>query len=147
MLDAKTTALIQELPTAKLGRLRELWEEHFGRAASPQLRPKLMRPILAYRIQEQAYGGLKAQTVRQLSAVLRGIAPNRREGNEASSRFKAGTRIVREWKGETHEVTITVAGYEYDGQLYRSLSPIACRITGTRWSGPAFFGTRKGDRR
>ena len=64
--------------------------------------------------------------------------------SEANRRsFKAGTKIIREWKGQLHEVAVTTEGYVYKGEAYKSLSPIATRITGTRWSGPAFFGTRK----
>jgi len=51
--------------------------------------------------------------------------------------------LVREWRGKTHEVILTGDGYDYLGKRYKSLSPIACEITGTHWSGPAFFGTKK----
>ena len=54
--------------------------------------------------------------------------------------YKPGTRLVRVWKGETHEVTILEGGLEWHGQRFNSLSKIAREITGTRWSGPAFFG-------
>jgi hypothetical protein len=54
---------------------------------------------------------------------------------------------VREWKGKVHEVLINANGFEYLGETYKSLSPIACRITGTHWSGPAFFGTRRGKKK
>jgi Protein of unknown function (DUF2924) len=56
-------------------------------------------------------------------------------------RFKTGTKIIREWKGQLHKVAVTTEGYLYNGEAYKSLSPIAFRITGTKWSGPAFFGT------
>jgi hypothetical protein len=62
--------------------------------------------------------------------------------HKAPQRFRPGTRIVREWKGIVHEVTISDDGFEYEGKTFKSLSPIACRITGTHWSGPAFFGTK-----
>ena len=58
----------------------------------------------------------------------------------------AGTRIVRDWHGKRHEVTVTEGGFEYEGRRYRSLSAIARAITGTRWNGPAFFGLRKPER-
>lgn len=92
-----------------------------------------MRPVLVYRIQENAWEKL-AQTPRGRIQELASDA-NRR-------RFKAGTKIVREWKGQLHEVAVTAAGYLYKNELYKSLSPIAFRITGTKWSGPAFFGTK-----
>jgi hypothetical protein len=69
---------------------------------------------------------------------------NSKGRNGGRQRFKSGTRLVREWKGKVHEVTITADGFDYEGEAYKSLSPIACRITGTHWSGPAFFGTKRG---
>jgi len=99
-----------------------------------------MVPLLAYKIQENAYGRLKSSTRAQLRRIARDLE------NSAGSpktkiqhKFKAGTRIFREWRGETHEVVVTEAGYEYCGSRYRSLSEIARKITGARWSGPAFF--------
>ena len=136
------SAVLAELPKANSKRLREFWLEHLGTPASLKLRPSMMRPVLAYKIQEHAYGGLRPETQRQLRSVLESLKPGSRKAGEASSRFKAGTRIVREWKGKTHEVTITSDGYRYDGETYQSLSPIANLITGSRWSGPAFFGTK-----
>jgi hypothetical protein len=53
-----------------------------------------------------------------------------------------GTRLVREWNGERHEVTVVAGGFEYGGRRYRSLTAVATAITGAHWSGPAFFGLR-----
>ena len=92
-----------------------------------------MRPVLVYRIQENAFG-LSGPKRRGRIQDLASDA-NRRS-------FKAGTKIIREWKGQLHEVAVTAEGYLYQGDLYKSLSPIAFRITGTKWSGPAFFGTK-----
>ena len=97
-------------------------------------------PILAYRIQEKAYGGLKPATQRRLSQLAEsfedGAPPKEME------RVKPGTRLLREWRGQTHEVIATERGFQYRGQLHPSLSEIARHITGTRWSGPVFFGLR-----
>jgi hypothetical protein len=71
------------------------------------------------------------------------LAPKSRIHGEARRRFKPGTRLVREWKGTIHEVILTEDGYEHQGKKYKGLSPIACAITGTHWSGLAFFGTAK----
>lgn len=92
-----------------------------------------MRPVLVYRIQEKAFG-LSAPRGKSRIQDLASDA-NRR-------RFKPGTKIVREWKGQLHEVAVRAEGYVYNGDMYKSLSPIAFRITGTKWSGPAFFGTK-----
>jgi hypothetical protein len=61
----------------------------------------------------------------------------------APARIKPGTRLFRHWRGQVHEVFVTNTGYEYLGSPYRSLSEVARKITGTRWSGPAFFGLKK----
>jgi hypothetical protein len=110
------------------------WQAEFGAPPPPKLRVELMRPVLVYRIQENAYGlsgSRRKGTIQDLASEA-----NRR-------RFKAGTRIIREWKGQLHEVAVTVDGYVYNGDVYKSLSPIAFRITRTKWSGPAFFGTKR----
>lgn len=91
-----------------------------------------MRPVLVYRIQENAHG----LSVRPKDRIQDLAADENRR------RFKTGTKIIREWKGELHEVAVTAEGYVYHGDVYKSLSPIAFRITGTKWSGPAFFGIK-----
>ena len=109
---------------------------------------------LAYRIQELAYGGLSEATRDQLREHLE----NERLDTETERVTRmtrrqtkngvpvVGTRIVRDWHGERHEVTVVQGGFEYEGRRYRSLSAIARAITGTRWNGPAFFGLRKPER-
>jgi Protein of unknown function (DUF2924) len=105
-----------------------------------------MLPVLAFRIQEKAYGGLKPETKARLREILATLKPNHRGPREAHNRFKPGTRLIREWRGQTYEVSLTAEGYEYRGKKYKSLSPIACEITGSHCSGPAFFGTKKKER-
>lgn len=120
---------------AQMGRteLVSEWQAQFDTPPPPKLRVELMRPVLIYRIQENAYG-LSGAKKRGRVKALTSDANHRR--------FKTGTKIIREWKGQLHEVAVTAEGYVYDGEVYKSLSPIAFRITGTKWSGPAFFGTK-----
>src|ERR1700676_2161898 len=105
--------------------------------------PGVAGPFLAYRMQEHAYGGLKSSARSELRRIARDL-----EKSAGSTRLilrpkmKAGTRLLREWRGQTHEVIATESGYEYRGVGYRSLSEIARKVTGTRWSGPAFFGLK-----
>ena len=120
-----------------------LWEQLFGKPASPALRREVMVPILAYRLQEKAYGGLKTSVATQLRALVEGETNGRKQVGFTAIRTKVGTRMVREWKGKLHEVSVVPEGYEYNEQIYRSLSVIARKITGTRWSGPAFFGLKR----
>jgi len=137
-----TRGLIQSLPGLPKDRLFALWAEIFGRSPG-KMRPEVLLPVLAFSIQERAYGGLTAETKEHLRQIALSLSPKSRQQNEARARFKAGTRLIREWKGIRHEVILTADGYEYKGQKYKSLSPIASKITGTHWSGPAFFGTNK----
>jgi len=99
---------------------------------------------LAYRIQELAYGGLSARAEAKLEQLI-GDEEDRVNGKlpkRSKDRPITGTRLIREWKGVEHCVTVLDDGYEYRGAKYTSLSPIARAITGTRWSGPLFFGLR-----
>ena len=137
-----TAELIRSLPTLPKERLLVLWRENFSKPAG-SIRTELIIPILAFRIQEKAYGGLDAGTSGRLREITVSLAPKSRIHGEARHHFKPGTRLVREWKSTIHEVILTDDGYEHQGKKYKSLSPIACAITGTHWSGPAFFGTVK----
>ncbi|EWS54643.1 MULTISPECIES: DUF2924 domain-containing protein [unclassified Methylibium] len=77
------------------------------------------------------------------SAPDRLLRSLRRSAGPSSSTVAPGTRLLREWQGRTHQVTVLSSGYEWNGQTYRSLSAIARSITGTAWSGPLFFGLRR----
>ncbi len=139
------TDVAQQLRTlceASYGRLREIWAEHFG--ASPRFRAQkeLLVLMLAYRLQERAHGGLSKSARRRLATFAEKVAEAKPAQIRATSRCKPGTRLIREWRGETHVVSVLDDGAEYRGTRYRSLSEIARKITGTRWSGPAFFGLK-----
>jgi hypothetical protein len=138
-----TTEVLECLPSLDRADLLNLWKNSFGRPAAPGLRRELMLPILAFRIQEVNLGSLKPELTTKLHELV--AQQNLRPRNSVRT-LKSGTKLVREWKGKIHEVVITVDGFEYKGEIYKSLSPIACHITGTHWSGPAFFGT-KGNRK
>jgi hypothetical protein len=131
--------LLVQLPTMGNQELRQLWRELFGREPSLGMRRGHMIPILAYRAQEKAFGGLKESTVRMLRELALGIASEA----QAAYRPKTGTRYVREHNGKLHEVTVLDDGFEYQGKSYRSLTEIAKVITDTKWSGPAFFGLKR----
>jgi len=134
---------LTSLPTLPRKDLEKLWLEHFERPLSHGLRRENVVRMLAYRLQEKAYGGLKPSAAKQLRSLLKDNNNTRKSVKALTLRPKPGTRIVREWKDKLHEVSVLPDGYEYDGHIYRSLSEIARVITGTRWSGPAFFGTKR----
>ena len=117
--------------------LLERWRVAFERDASPRLSRPLMEKAIAYDIQVRAFGGLSARMIR----ALRGAA--RADSRPAFSRLPGcGTRLVREWHGALHEVEVLEDGYLWRGERHRSLSAIARAITGTKWSGPRFFGLK-----
>jgi hypothetical protein len=135
------------LPTLPREELRRLWQEEFDRPLYRRMRHEIVTRILAYRLQERAFGGLKASTANQLRELVNGGQSQPKSSRAKLPRPNPGTRIVREWRGRLHEISVLSDGYQYEGRKYRSLSAIARAITGTRWSGPAFFGMKRGVRK
>jgi hypothetical protein len=140
-------AQLAKLPTMSRAELQSLWQELFQRPPSAQLRREMLIPILAYRIQELAFGGLKESTLKRLRELAADHANGKKSVIQPMKRPKVGTRYVREYNGKLHEVTVLDTGYEYEGQNYRSLTEIAKIITGTKWSGPTFFGYKRPGKR
>src|SRR5437879_5341433 len=123
------------LTRASRARLAEHWAEYFGAAPPPRTSRSLMIRAVAYKMQEQALGGLSGATRRLLSGQEPAPARHRRS-------LAPGAVLVREWHGTWHQVTIAEKGVLYCGERYRSMSEVARLITGARWSGPRFFGVR-----
>jgi hypothetical protein len=98
---------------------------------------------VAYRMQEVALGGLRPERQRQLQQIAQQFKEIGEVRRRARLELKSGTRLVREWRGRTHEVLVLDDGFSWQGTRYRSLSAIAREITGTRWSGPLFFGLKQ----
>jgi hypothetical protein len=141
---SQITEQIAKLRALSRSELLDLWQKLYDKAAPPGIRREILVPFLAYKIQENAHGGLKPTALAELRRIARALDKNRTSGGPlVRTRIKTGTRLFREWRGQTHEVFVTESGYEYRRVGYRSLSEIAQKITGTRWSGPAFFGLKK----
>lgn len=134
---------LKTLPGMAKAALCKRWQELFKSAAPKRLRKEIMLRILAYRIQEEAYGGLNPKIRKRLHQIAGSMSNNPKAAIADTARAKPGTRLIRSWQGKTHTVTIEESGYQYQGRRYRSLSEIARLITGTRWSGPLFFGLKK----
>jgi len=134
---------ISRLPALSRTGLLSLWRELFRQPAHPKLRRDLIVPLLAYKLQEKAYGGLKPSTRRRLREIAEELERDRHAHVRSKPSIKPGTKLLRQWQDQTHEVLVTREGFEYRGRQYRSLSEIARKITGTRWSGPAFFGLKQ----
>jgi hypothetical protein len=132
------------LKTTATPELKQQWRDLFGKEPPPYNR-RFLESRLAYRIQELAYGGLKAELVRHLEELGEQIDGKnmilRRVRQE--QRPVPGTRLLREYHGVEHIATVTRDGFEYQGRPYQSLSAVARAITGTRWNGWAFFGLPK----
>jgi hypothetical protein len=142
-MSTEISTKLQELPRLPKPELLALWRELFAQPAHPRLRRNLMIPILAYRIQEQAYGGLKSSTHIRLQKLAANLEQNRKAPLLLTPQLKPGTKLLRQFQGQMHEVLVADEGFEYRGKRYESLSEIARQITGTRWSGPLFFGLKK----
>ena len=136
-------ARLAALKTTPTQELKTQWRELFD-SEPPPFNRRYLESRLAYRIQELAYGGLKPETVQRLERL-----GEEQDGTDRKkSRIRAdlmpiiGTRLIREWQGTEHVVTVTTDGFEWQGRPYKSLSAIARGITGTRWNGWVFFGLK-----
>jgi len=133
-------AAVDRLQSLTIFELRGEWRRLHRMAPPMRLSPDLLVRGIAYRLQEKSLGGLSKATLRQIAKL----------GDEAGSStsgplplpvvLKPGTRLVREWHGETHSVLVGEDGFEWRGEQFASLSKVAHAITGTHWSGPRFFG-------
>jgi hypothetical protein len=142
--DALLAAELKDLGDRGTDELRQRWTELYGTAPSPRISRELLVRAVAYRIQEEAHGGLGKSCRRQLARLAVTLGEGGSLERPQSRSFKPGTKLIREWKGKVHEVVIAGGTYIWGGQHYRSLSQIARAITGTRWSGPRFFGLEAG---
>jgi hypothetical protein len=136
-------ARVAALKALPIPALKQQWRELFDTEPPPYNR-RFLEHRLAYRIQELAYGGLKRETIERLQAIaedLDGGDPARRR-QLANDRPIAGTRLIREYQGTEHCVTVRDEDFEYQGRPYKSLSALARAITGTRWNGLLFFGLK-----
>jgi hypothetical protein len=136
-------ARLAALKTMPMPDLKAQWRELFE-TEPPPFNRRYLENRIAYRLQELVYGGLKPETLRRLEALGEQYDSDnlttRRIRHDA--RTVAGTRLVREYRGVEHTVTVLADGYEWEGRPYRSLSSIARAITGTRWNGLVFFGLK-----
>lgn len=134
---------VESLRTMPIAELRALWRAKFKSQPPKAFGPDLLRRSIAYRIQEQAYGGLDPATKRLLNQLIAQSARNKDGKIVVPRRIKPGAVLVRNWKDKSHRVMVLDDGqFAYEGTPYASLSEIARLITGARWNGPRFFGLR-----
>jgi hypothetical protein len=139
-MKASPPADLSELAGLDRQALCQRWVDTFGTPAPRSCQASLLRQVLAWQLQRQAHPQWRGPA---------GLAQWRRLLRQPASlpAMQPGTQLLREWQGQTQRVTVKEEGFEYNGTTYRSLSAIARRITGTAWSGPAFFGLRGGGAR
>jgi hypothetical protein len=142
MAGADTRAIERELDRIRsldLEGLRGEWRRLYL-SVPPKISRDLLVLALGYRLQEIKHGGLGKSTRRRLKTMAKALRKTGRVGTMPSLSLKPGARLVREWRGRTHTVTVADDGFEYAGTSYPSLTKIAKKITGAHWSGPRFFG-------
>ena len=135
-------AEIASLSELDIDELRERWKAMYGKAPSREIGRSFLIRAIAYRLQERAYGGLKPSTRRLLARFAEETADGSLPKKPQIRKAQSGTILIREWQGNAHRVTMLDDGVSFNGKHYRSLSEVAREITGSRWSGPRFFGLR-----
>jgi hypothetical protein len=140
---------LEDLENLSRAELRALWKAELAEEPPPSLGRDTLALGIAYAWQERRYGGLAKPIAKELDRLLVRALGNGDDPPElpASPLPRAGTILVREWRGTTHHVTVTDDGFLWNGKPHRSLSGIARAITGTAWNGPRFFGLREANRK
>jgi len=142
MASANTGAIERKLDRIRSLGLEELrleWRQQYH-SEPPKISRGLLVLALGYKLQEIEHGGLSKSTRRKLQTIAKALRTTGRVGPTPILNLKPGSRLVREWHGRTHTVTVTEDGFEYAGVSYASLTRVAKKITGAHWSGPRFFG-------
>jgi len=130
---------LSSIAMLRIAALRGRWADWFGDDPPPCQSAELLRRLLAARLQEERFGGLSTDAKRRLRE-LRPTTDGVPRDAPVPVALKAGTMITREWRGSLQRVHVLEQGFAHDGKQYGSLSQIARKITGKRWSGPRFFG-------
>jgi hypothetical protein len=145
-VDTEIGAEIDRLRSMPKAELRVRYRALFRSEPPKAFGPDLLRRSIAYRIQEQAYGGLDPATRRVLNNLMAQQAKSKDGRIVVPRRIKSGAVLVRVWKNQSHRVMVLEEGFAYAGKTYASLSEVARLITGARWNGPRFFGLRSNGR-
>ena len=143
--DRKTLDVeVARLRDLDVGQLRSRWHNVFGRRPHPHLPRHLVFRVLAYRLQADVLGDLDGDSQRLLDLSVSPEDAGQRavELTRRTTDLRPGTVLGREWNGQMHRVAVLADGFAWNGKTYPSLSRVAFAITGTRWSGPKFFGLR-----
>ena len=146
--------LVDKIPALSRGDLIERWSEHYGSPPPKAISTRLLVYAIAHAVQIECHGGLSRRSEKELLRLSRPagsrhpsqssesnpVSAHRNSSARPRAAPRLGTRFVREWNGKSHVVEVVDKGFVWQGKTYRSLSAIASTITGSRWSGPRFFG-------
>ena len=140
-------ARIRALPGLPIADLRRAWSAAWGSPPPKGARRRLLMLGIAWKWQAEVHGGYARSAERRLAALetdfRQGDAPKANGHRPSQECLRPGSRLIRVWKAEHHEVQVTESGYRWRGRDWRSLSVIAREITGSRRNGPAFFGLER----
>lgn len=139
-LRAELPARLAAVGTMERDDLVAEWRRQFRVNPPDRIRRELLELAVAWKVQEKALGGLKKAVATELRSLADALATTGDIHRAKTPKLKPGARLLREWGGATHEVTVIDGGYLWNGEVRKSLSAIAEEITGTHWSGPRFFG-------
>ena len=137
------TREIAALAGASRADLTSRWRVLYDTVPPRRISRELLRRVIAYRLQELALGGLKPATRRLLTRVAADALARRPIALSPASTLTPGTVLLRNWHGTEHQVIVREHRVEFQGRQYKSLSQVAGRITGSKWSGPLFFGLKQ----
>src|ERR1700687_4303066 len=143
--EVKSEELAQELKDLETrgdDELKDCWSSLYGTKPPQKIHRSLLIAAVAHRLQENALGALKSSVRRHLMQAANYPATSRPSPTPLSLRPRAGPVLVRDWGGVTHQVRVLEDGVLFRSKRYKSLSQVARVITGTRWSGPLFFGLK-----
>ena len=131
---------LKHLETLGVEALRGLWTRRF-RSTPPAIRSgDVLHRLIAWKIQVEAFGDLDAETYANIRRLTRSGRNGVAVAVATTVSLKAGSILIRAWRGVEHRVLVLDDGFEHRDKRYKSLSEVARAITGTQWSGPRFFG-------
>jgi hypothetical protein len=134
------TGEIISLTDQRIETLRAYWAGHFRCPVPPIQSSDTLRRLIAWRLQAEAFGDLDAETINLLRRARTRVKAGKSPGAQRSPQLRIGMILVREWRGKMHRVLVLDEGFEHENERYSTLSAVARKIAGTRWSGPRFFG-------
>ena len=142
---AFVAARVAELACMPMSELWTVWDRYFPSRPDYPNRTHVESSRIAYKLQEEAFGGLARETKQRLEAIGAKHSKIKLRAKPREIHLAPGTILLREWGEREHRATVTAEGlFEYEGRTFKSLTAVARHITGTHWSGPLFFGLGTG---